>query len=92
MYFRSFCGSSFLLISLTGGHAFQACDIIMVKINGELMDMSGKTVAEAVESLGISSDRIAVELNLEIVPKAKYSETLLSDGDTVEVVRFVGGG
>ncbi|MBR6241892.1 MAG: sulfur carrier protein ThiS [Ruminococcus sp.] len=64
----------------------------MVKINGELMDMSGKTVAEAVESLGISSDRIAVELNLEIVPKAKYSETLLSDGDTVEVVRFVGGG
>ena len=64
----------------------------MVKINGELMDMSGKTVSEAVEALGLSADRIAVELNLEIVPKASYSKTVLKDDDVVEVVRFVGGG
>lgn len=42
--------------------------------------------------MDISGQRVAVELNEEIVPKAKYGETVLKDGDKVEVVRFVGGG
>ena len=42
--------------------------------------------------MGISGQRVAVEINEEIVPKAKYDETILKDEDTVEVVRFVGGG
>ena len=64
----------------------------MVKINGELLDKDGKTVTEMLADMDISGQRVAVELNEEIVPKAKYSETVIKDGDKVEVVRFVGGG
>ena len=64
----------------------------MVKINGELFDKDGKTVAEMLADMDISGQCVAVELNEEIVPKAKYGETVLKDGDKVEVVRFVGGG
>lgn len=64
----------------------------MIKINGENTDASGKSVAELLEALGYFQQRVAVELNEEIVPKAMYSETFVKDGDSVEVVRFVGGG
>jgi sulfur carrier protein len=64
----------------------------MVKINGELLEKDGKTVTEMLADMNISGQRVAVELNEEIVPKAKYDETVLKDGDHVEVVRFVGGG
>ncbi|WP_028514409.1 sulfur carrier protein ThiS [Ruminococcus flavefaciens] len=64
----------------------------MVKINGELLDKDGKTVTEMLADMDISGQRVAVELNEEIVPKAKYGETVLKDGDKIEVVRFVGGG
>jgi sulfur carrier protein len=64
----------------------------MVKINGELLDKEGKTVSELLADMEISGQRVAVEINEEIVPKAKYDETVLKDGDHVEVVRFVGGG
>jgi len=64
----------------------------MVKVNGEMLDMNGKTVSELLAEMNISGQRVAVELNEDIVPKAKYSETFLSEGDCVEVVRFVGGG
>jgi sulfur carrier protein len=64
----------------------------MVKINGELLEKDGKTVTEMLADMEISGQRVAVEINEEIVPKAKYDETILKDGDHVEVVRFVGGG
>ena len=64
----------------------------MVKVNGEMMDMDGRTVAEFLEKLDTSSQRVAVEVNEEIVPRATYGEAVLKDGDSVEVVRFVGGG
>ena len=64
----------------------------MVKVNGEMMDMDGRTVAELLEKLDTSSQRVAVEGNGEIVPRATYGEAVLKDGDSVEVVRFVGGG
>ena len=64
----------------------------MIKVNGESMDMDGKTVAELLEAMDTSSQRVAVELNMDIVPRASYGKTVLKDGDTVEVVRFVGGG
>ncbi|WP_028520624.1 sulfur carrier protein ThiS [Ruminococcus flavefaciens] len=64
----------------------------MVKINGELLEKDGKTVTEMLSDMEISGQRVAVEINEEIVPKAKYDETILKDGDHVEVVRFVGGG
>lgn len=64
----------------------------MVKINGELFDIAGKSVAEYLKTTSYDEKRIAVELNGEIVPKAQYEETVLADGDSVEVVSFVGGG
>lgn len=64
----------------------------MVKINGEMLDKSGRSVSEVLSEMSISGQRVAVEINEEIVPKAKYDETILKDGDSVEVVRFVGGG
>ena len=64
----------------------------MVKINGEELDVAGKTVAEYLAATKYDAKRIAVECNGEIVPKSQYSETVLKDGDSVEVVSFVGGG
>lgn len=64
----------------------------MVKINGESLDTGGKLVSEYLLEHGYDLKRVAVEINGEIVPKAKYSEATLKDGDTVEIVSFVGGG
>jgi thiamine biosynthesis protein ThiS len=50
------------------------------------------TLAALVESLGMKPDRVAVELNRNIVPRNRWPETQLSDGDRLEVVHFVGGG
>ena len=54
--------------------------------------MAGRTLEEYLNEQGYDARRVAVERNDEIVPKAQYGETILKDGDTVEVVSFVGGG
>ena len=64
----------------------------MVKINGESLELAGKTVAEYLTQTDYDRNRIAIERNGEIVPKAAYDETVLEDGDSLEVVSFVGGG
>ncbi len=64
----------------------------MVKINGESLDVAGKTLEEYLKTAKYDSARIAVERNGEIVPKSQYGETTLAAGDCVEVVSFVGGG
>ena len=64
----------------------------MVKINGEELNIAGKTVAEYLRATSYDPKRIAVERNGDIVPKAQYNKTVLKDGDSVEVVSFVGGG
>ena len=64
----------------------------MVRINGENLDVVGKSVAEYLNSAGYDQMRVAVELNGDIVPKAQYADTIFKDGDSIEVVSFVGGG
>ena len=64
----------------------------MVKVNGTELDIAGKTLAEYLATTNYDMKRIAVERNGDIVPKAQYDTTLLKDGDSVEVVSFVGGG
>ncbi|MDO4379758.1 MAG: sulfur carrier protein ThiS [Clostridia bacterium] len=64
----------------------------MVKVNGTDADIAGKTVSQYLSSTDYDSKRIAVELNGEIVFKSQYAETVLKDGDSMEVVSFVGGG
>jgi thiamine biosynthesis protein ThiS len=65
-----------------------------LQINGEDREfsISPLTLATLVETLGIKPDRVAVELNCDIVPRNHWSETTLNDGDRLEVVHFVGGG
>ena len=64
----------------------------MVKVNGVEMDIAGKTVAEYLSATNYDSTRIAVERNGDIVFKSQYDVTVLEDGDSIEVVSFVGGG
>lgn len=64
----------------------------MVKINGEDINIAGKTLAEYLAATGYDVRLIAVERNENIVPKAQYDETILQAGDIIEVVSFVGGG
>ncbi|MBQ8917674.1 MAG: sulfur carrier protein ThiS [Oscillospiraceae bacterium] len=64
----------------------------MVKVNGAPLDIAGKTLGEYLSGAGYDTTRIAVERNGEIVFKSLYAETVLQDGDSLEVVSFVGGG
>ena len=64
----------------------------MVKINGVEQDAAGRTLAEYLAGTDYVLGRVAVERNGEIVPRAQYTETVLSDGDSIEIVGFVGGG
>jgi thiamine biosynthesis protein ThiS len=50
------------------------------------------TLAALIESLAMKPDRVAVELNREIAPRDRWPQTLLKDGDRLEIVHFVGGG
>lgn len=62
-------------------------------VNGQSRHVDdGTTVAALVRSLGVTEPHVAVELNLEVVPRARHGETLLCEGDRLEVVTLVGGG
>jgi len=67
-----------------------------LQINGEerIFDDSPTplTLASLVDILGMKPDRVAVELNRDIVPRDRWSDTKLAEGDRLEVVHFVGGG
>lgn len=61
-------------------------------INGVSKDFAGASLGDLIEHLGIKGDRVAVELNREIVSRANWAATVLRDGDQLEIVHFVGGG
>ncbi len=62
-------------------------------INGEHRSLAPvETLHALVEQLGMKSDRVAIELNREIVPREQWAQTSLKDGDRLEIVHFVGGG
>ena len=64
-----------------------------VQVNGEGRDFhSSISLSALVEQLGMKADRVAVELNRNIVPRAQWAETRVSEGDRLEIVQFVGGG
>ena len=64
-----------------------------ITVNGEKKRFEGPiTVAGLLAALELQPRKIAVERNLEIVPKSLFGETALSDGDKIEIVQFVGGG
>ncbi len=66
---------------------------MIISLNGERKEFpNGLTVRGLLESLDIRHQRVAVELNETIVKKDRYEETLVRDGDALEVVSFMGGG
>jgi thiamine biosynthesis protein ThiS len=67
--------------------------LITISLNGESQQVpESLTLAELLVWLKIPADRVAVERNHEIVPKARWAETVVQSGDKLEVVHFVGGG
>ena len=68
-------------------------DTIEITVNGEARRLSpGARVTDLVKQLELASERLAIELNLSILPRAKWAETELRSGDRLEIVHFVGGG
>jgi thiamine biosynthesis protein ThiS len=66
---------------------------VQLIVNGESQRRDGPgTVADLVASLGLDPRKVAVERNLEIVPRSLHATTALADGDRIEIVQFVGGG
>ena len=62
-------------------------------LNGDERDIANvSTIADLVSALGLDSRKVAVERNLEIVPRSTYADTALADGDRIEIVTFIGGG
>lgn len=64
-----------------------------ITVNGETRRLQGPlTVAGLLSALSLEPKKIAVERNLEIVPKSLYEKTKVAEGDRIEIVQFVGGG
>lgn len=71
------------------------CDrtVMHIQLNGEAFELpDGETVAGLIDRLDLAGRRVAVELNLDIVPRSQHATTALRDGDRVEVVHAIGGG
>lgn len=66
---------------------------LTVKVNGEKKEVpAGSNVEALLKHLGIGADRVAIERNLEILPRAQWASTQVLEGDRLEIVHFVGGG
>lgn len=66
---------------------------IQIHVNGETRTWrSGATVADLLRELDIKTERVAVELNLEILDRAAFGQQQIKDGDRVEIMSFIGGG
>jgi len=65
---------------------------LMVRVNGKETDICGISVADYLKTTSYDLRFIALEINEKIVPKSQYEETIIEDGDRIEIVSFVGGG
>ena len=63
-----------------------------ITLNGEPRQLDAPNVAALLDRLGLDRRKVAVERNTEIVPRSLYAETVLSPGDQLEIVHFIGGG
>jgi thiamine biosynthesis protein ThiS len=66
---------------------------VRLMVNGEAREaITAGDVAALIAELGLDGRKVAVERNLEIVPRSLYADTRLADGDRIEIVHFIGGG
>ena len=71
----------------------QTITLIALTLNGKPHRIAeGSSVAELVRDIGLNPKKVAVERNLEIVPRSTLAAVMLADGDILEIVHFVGGG
>lgn len=67
--------------------------LITVTVNGEGIQVKrGTTIRGLLEGFGLTTSQVAVERNLHVVPRSDFDAVILEEGDTLEVVHFVGGG
>jgi thiamine biosynthesis protein ThiS len=83
-------GTSGFALQVATGFCYVVC--MRLVINGEERNYSAATLDALIEELGMKGDRVAVELNREIMPRENWSATALQEGDKLEIVHFVGGG
>ena len=68
-------------------------EMISVSVNGELRSIpAGSSISGMLEAIGLDPRKVAVERNLEVVPRSSLAEIETSEGDQFEIVHFVGGG
>lgn len=66
---------------------------VSITVNGEHRRVAvGLSIAQLAEDLGLAAEKVAVERNLEIVPRSTLADVMIEDGDELEIVHFVGGG
>jgi len=66
---------------------------LIIRLNGAEKEVKNDmTISELIQTLELNPKGVAVERNLEIVPKSLHSDTVLTEGDRIEIVEFVGGG
>ncbi len=63
-----------------------------IQVNGDTREVTARTILALVGELGLDPRKVAVERNLEIVPRSLHGDTALVEGDRIELVQFVGGG
>ena len=67
--------------------------MISIQVNGQPQTVgAGSTLADLLETMSLTERRVAVEHNLEIIPRSQHAEATLQAGDTVEIVHAIGGG
>lgn len=63
-----------------------------IQLNGEVIDVQSATLDQLITELSLNEQFIAIEKNLEVVPKSLYAQTSVVVGDRIEVVHMIGGG
>ncbi|MAM79018.1 MAG: thiamine biosynthesis protein ThiS [Alphaproteobacteria bacterium] len=64
-----------------------------ITLNGEKFTLeTGSNIVNLIDKLNLDVDKLAIERNLEIVPKSKFAMTIIEEGDKLEIVHFIGGG
>jgi thiamine biosynthesis protein ThiS len=66
---------------------------MLISVNGKLKEINRDiSIAWLIEAMQINPKQVAIERNLEIVPRSRYGEVILNEGDEIEIVQFIGGG
>jgi len=78
---------------LIGSHGSRKVDSVRFVLNGEAQEMEGTlNVASLLERLGLERPRVAVAINTAVIPRSRFDEVEIQEGDRIEVIQAVGGG